>query len=45
MPEKQIEVYREPNYLGYEVKSVIRDGRLAPVAFPDAEIDVQDLLQ
>ncbi|WP_395751357.1 Uma2 family endonuclease [Prosthecobacter sp.] len=45
VPEKQIEVYREPNYLGYETKSVVRDGRLAPMAFPDAEIDVQDLLQ
>ena len=45
VPERQIEVYREPNFLGYETKFVTRDGRLAPMAFPDAEIDVQDLLQ
>ena len=45
VPERRIEVYREPNYLGYETKFVIREGRLAPMAFPDAEIDVQDLLQ
>lgn len=45
VPEKQIEVYREPNYLGYETKFVVRDGNLAPLAFPDAEIDVRDLLQ
>ncbi len=43
--EKQIEVYREPNYLGYAVKSVMREGKLAPAAFPDAEIDVEEWLQ
>lgn len=45
VPEKQIEVYRDPNYLGYETKIVVREGRLAPAAFPDAEIDVEELLQ
>lgn len=45
VPEKQTEVYREPNYLGYTSKSVVREDRLAPAAFPDAEIDVEELLQ
>jgi hypothetical protein len=45
VPERQIEVYREPNYLGYETTLFVREGRLAPQAFPDAEIDVQELLQ
>lgn len=42
--QRQIEVYRSPHYLGYESKEVIKSGRLAPAAFPDAEIDVTEFL-
>lgn len=42
--KRQIEVFREPNYLGYEVHSIITEGPVAPGAFPDAKIDVTELL-
>ncbi len=41
-----IEVYREPNFTGYGSKSVLRAGGQArPLAFPDAAVDVAELLK
>ena len=46
LPEHKIEVYREPHYLGYASKSVLREKDQArPQAFPDVAIDVQSLLR
>ncbi len=42
--QRQIEIYREPTYLGYESKQIVKDGHVAPAAFPDAKIDVTELL-
>lgn len=44
IPQRQIEVYREPGPLGYATQTIYTDGKLAPAAFPDAEIDVTELL-
>ncbi len=44
IPLCQVQIYREPNYLGYESKQIIKDGHVAPAAFPDAKIDVTELL-
>jgi Uma2 family endonuclease len=44
--ELTIEVYREPHYAGYGSKTVLRAGdTLAPLAFPDATVDVAELLK
>ena len=44
--EQTIEVYREPNFSGYGVKSVLRSGDQArPQAFPDVAVDVATLLK
>ena len=46
LPEHKIEVYREPHYLGYASKNVLREkDQASPQAFPDAAIDVQTLLR
>lgn len=44
IPKRQIEVHREPHYLGYEKTEIVNSGIIAPAAFPDAEIDVTELL-
>jgi hypothetical protein len=46
LPERTIEVYREPHYLGYGSTTVLRAGDQAhPEAFPDVAVDVQSLLR
>lgn len=41
-----IEVYREPHFTGYGSKSILRGGdTVAPLAFPDAAVDVAELLK
>ena len=41
-----IEVYREPHFTGYGGKTVLRAGdSIAPLAFPDAVVDVAELLK
>ena len=44
VPQRQLEVYRQPNYLRYESKEIIREGDFAPAAFPDALINITELL-
>ena len=44
--ETVIEVYREPHFTGYGSKSVLRaDSQASPLAFPDAAVDVAELLK
>ena len=44
--ELTIEVYREPHFTGYGSKTVLRaGGQAAPRAFPDATVDVAELLK
>jgi len=43
-PQKQLEIYREPGYSGYESKTVLRDGEIAPAPFPDALVQVDKLV-
>lgn len=46
LPESAIEVYLEPHFNGYEKKIVLRAGEKAsPSAFPDAAMDVAELLK
>lgn len=46
LPELAIEIYREPHFTGYGSKTVARVGAtIAPLAFPDAVLDVAELLQ
>jgi Uma2 family endonuclease len=41
-----LEIYREPNFTGYGTKTVLRAGDQAkPLAFPDAVLDVGELLK
>ena len=41
-----IEVYREPHFTGYGSKTIVRAGdTVAPLAFPDAAVDVAELLK
>jgi Uma2 family endonuclease len=41
-----IEVYREPHFTGYGSKTVLRAGGIvAPLTFPDATVDVAELLK
>ncbi len=42
--QREIEIFREPNFLGYDRAQRVRIGRVAPTAFPDAEVDVAALL-
>jgi len=44
--ELTIEVYREPHFTGYGSKTILRAGdTIAPLAFPDAAVDVAELLK
>jgi hypothetical protein len=44
--ELTIEVYREPHFTGYDSKTIVRAGdSFAPLAFPDAAVDVAELLK
>lgn len=44
VPAKQIEVYREPNYLNYGATTILKPGQSAsPAAFPDISIAVAEL--
>jgi Uma2 family endonuclease len=41
-----IEVYREPHFTGYGSKTSLRAGdKISPLAFPDAAVDVAELLK
>jgi Uma2 family endonuclease len=44
VPQKQLEVYRQPHFLGYDSKIILQQGEAAPAAFPDALIKVEDLV-
>lgn len=45
LPERTVEIYREPHFLGYTSKVLLREGDQAcPKAFADAAIDVNVLL-
>lgn len=44
VPQKQLEIYRQPHALGYESKSVLTTGEAAPARFPDAVIRVEELV-
>jgi len=44
--DQVLEVYREPHFTGYGAKTVLRPGDQAmPPAFPDATVDVAELLK
>ncbi len=44
--ELTVEIYREPHFTGYGSKTVLRPGDQArPLAFPDAAVDVTELLK
>lgn len=44
--ELAIEIYREPHFTGYGTKTVLSAGsQAAPLAFPDAAVDVAELLK
>ena len=44
--ELAVEVYREPHFTGYGSKTIMRTGsQAAPMAFPDAVVDVAELLK
>lgn len=44
--ELTLEVYREPHFTGFNSKTVLRAGqKAAPLAFPDAVVDVGELLE
>jgi Uma2 family endonuclease len=41
-----LEVYREPHFAGYTNAQILRAGdKIVPAQFPDAVIDVADLLE
>lgn len=40
VPQRQLEVYREPQAGTYAEKSILKSGIVAPAAFPDSGIDV-----
>jgi Uma2 family endonuclease len=44
--EEAIEVYRDPHFTGYGSRSILRAGeKAAPRAFPDAAVEVAELLK
>jgi len=44
--DQSLEVYREPHFTGYGSKTILRAGdTVAPLAFPDAAVDVAELLK
>jgi Uma2 family endonuclease len=46
LSERKLEVYREPHFSGYASQTILRAGdKAAPAAFPDAVIEVGELLQ
>ena len=46
LQDETIEVYREPHFAGYGSKTVLNAGeKIAPLAFPDAVVDVGELLK
>lgn len=46
LTEHTIEVYREPSYIGYASKTIVRSGEQAKsLAFPDIAVDVAGLLR
>jgi hypothetical protein len=46
LPERRLEVYREPHFAGYSSVTVLRTGDQAcPLTFPDAVLEVEDLLR
>jgi Uma2 family endonuclease len=46
MDERALEVYREPHFAGYANTQILRSGdKVAPALFPDAVIEVADLLR
>jgi len=44
VPQKQLEIYREPGHSGYQSKTVLQDGEIAPALFPDALVQVDKLV-
>lgn len=46
IPSQTLEVYREPSESGYgTTKTLSRQDRVSPLAFPDVEIDAADVLR
>jgi Uma2 family endonuclease len=44
--DQSLEIYREPHFTGYGSKTVLRAGdQVSPQAFPDAVVDVGELLK
>ena len=44
--ELTVEIYREPHFTGYASKTVLNaGGKIFPLAFPDAVVDVAELLK
>ncbi|MDC0831447.1 hypothetical protein POG22_00265 [Geitlerinema sp. CS-897] len=41
--DRQLEVYRQPSLTEYRDRQVFSRGAIAPLAFPDCEIDVRSL--
>jgi Uma2 family endonuclease len=42
--KRTLEIYRDPGRDGYQQVQRLRDGRIAPLAFPDFEIAVESIL-
>jgi Uma2 family endonuclease len=46
LSERKLQVYREPHFAGYASETILREGdKAAPLAFPDAIVDVAELLR
>jgi Uma2 family endonuclease len=46
LPEKKVEVYREPHDVGYSSTTMLRPGDNAtPLAFPDVAVSIAELLR
>jgi len=46
LSEATVEVYREPHFTGYGNKTIVRAGEtIDPLAFPDATVDMAELLK
>jgi Uma2 family endonuclease len=46
LQDATLEIYREPNFTGYGAKTILHGGdKATPQAFPDASLDVAELLQ
>jgi Uma2 family endonuclease len=46
VPARQVEVYRDPNYLNYGQTTILQSGQsVSPAAFPDISIPVADLFR